>query len=146
MLDVSLDDLQAIADAEQREAHHRLDEVNRRLLGASPAGRLGWLLKWCEPSKMTTHVPRELLRATEAAIERAYELTASLQLLSIPPASDVARPQVVEMPAYRYGFLQLSAPAPLDPLPWSPGWHPAGQKGGADRPAVRGSGRPQLEG
>lgn len=131
MLDVSLDDLQAIADAEQREAHHRLDEVNRRLLGASPAGAARVASEVVRAIEDDHPRPEELLRATEAAIERAYELTASLQLLSIPPASDVARPQVVEMPAYRYGFLQLSAPAPLDPLPWSPGWHPAGQKGGA---------------
>lgn len=130
MLDVSLDDLQALAEAEQREARRRLDEVNRRLMGPSPAGAARAAAEVVRAIEEDHPRPEELLRATEAAIERAYELTASLSLLSIPPVTDVARPQVVEMPAYRYGFLQLSAPAPLDPLPWSPSWPPSAQKRG----------------
>jgi uncharacterized protein (DUF885 family) len=130
MLDVSLDDLQALADFEQREARRRLDEVNRRLLGASPAGAARAAAESVRAVEEDHPRPEELLRATEAAIDRAYELTASLAFLAIPPATDVARPQVVEMPAYRYGFLQLSAPAPLDPLPFSPAWPSAAQKGG----------------
>lgn len=130
MLDVSLDDLQALADYEQREARRRFDDVTRRLAGASPAGAARAATEVARALEEDHPRPEELLRATEAAIDRAYELTATLGFLAIPPATDVARPQVVEMPAYRYGFLQLSAPAPLDPLPWSPAWPSAAQKGG----------------
>jgi len=130
LLDVPLDDVQAVVEAELREVRRRFEEANRRVLGPGAPG----------PSRAATEAmriveedhprPDELLRSTDAAIERAYELTSTLQLLTIPPPGEVARPQAVEMPAYRYGFLQLSAPAPLDPLPWSPSWPSSNQKGG----------------
>ncbi|MBL9008553.1 MAG: DUF885 domain-containing protein [Myxococcales bacterium] len=131
LLDVPLDEVQSVVEVELREVRRRFDEANRRVLGNGVLG----------PSRASTEAirvveedhpkPDELLRATDAAIERAYELTGTLQLLSIPPIDEVARPQAVEMPAYRYGFLLLSAPAPLEPLPWSPAWPSPSPKGGS---------------
>lgn len=130
LLDVSLEDLQLVVESELRDARRRFDEVNRRLLGPSPPGASRAAVDAIRLIEEDHPRPDELLRSTDGAIERAYELTSTLQIVSIPPSSEVARPQVVEMPAYRYGFLQLSAPAPLDPLPWSPAWPPTAQKGG----------------
>lgn len=111
LLDVPIDTLQNVVEFEHREARRRFDELARKLTGPSSMS----------PSRAATEAlraveedhpkPEELLRAAETAIDKALEMTAGQKFVTPPPA----RPQVTEMPAYRFGYVMLSMPALLEP-------------------------------
>jgi hypothetical protein len=111
LVDVPLDTLQNLVEFEHREARRRFDELSRKLTGPSSMS----------PSRAATEAlraveedhpkPEELLRAAESALDKAIEMTASQKFVTPP---DV-RPQVTEMPAYRFGYVMLSMPALLEP-------------------------------
>lgn len=109
LLDVPLELVQARAEFEHRETKRHFDELAKRIAGQTGAARnAAEALRLIEEDHPR---PEELLRSTEAALDRAYELAQSHKLLSVLPV----RPQVVEMPAYRFGFVQVSLPSPLEP-------------------------------
>lgn len=108
LLDVPLEVVQERAEFEHRETRHRLEELARHLTGlTSPSRAVAEVQRLIEEDHPR---PDELFHAVESAVEKAYELVAAQALLTLPPQ----RPQVVEMPAYRFGYLQLSLPAPLE--------------------------------
>ncbi len=108
LLDVPVEILQERAEFEHREARHHLEELARRLTGITSASRAvaeaQHLIEEDHPR------PEELTHTVEMAIDRAYEQAGAQGLLTVP----AQRPQLVEMPAYRFGYLQLSLPAPLE--------------------------------
>lgn len=111
LLDVPLETLQNRVEFEHREARRRLDELARRLSGqsgASPTRAAAEALRAVEDDHPR---PEELLRAAEAALEKASEMTAEQKFVTLPPSL----PQVTEMPAYRFGYILLSMPALLEP-------------------------------
>ena len=100
---------QARAEFEHREIKRRFDELAKRIANQTGAARNATeALRIIEEDHPR---PEELMRSTEAALDRAYELTQTQKVLSSMPP----RPQVVEMPAYRFGFIQVSLPSPLEP-------------------------------
>lgn len=108
-LDVSIETVQEVAEFEQRETRRRFEELARRIAGVSNPGRaVAEALRAIEDDHPK---PEELLRAAEQAVAQAYELTESRHYLT-PPSQ---RPRVAELPAYRFGGLLLSVPAPLEP-------------------------------
>lgn len=113
LFDVPLDTLQNVVEFEHREAHRRFDELSRKLTGPSsmsPSRAAAEALRAVEEDHPK---PEELLRAAETALDKALEMTASQKFVTPPPVS--ARPQVTEMPAYRFGYVMLSMPALLEP-------------------------------
>ena len=124
LLDVPIETVQEVAEFEQRETRRRFEELARRMTGLGSAAKaVAEALRTVEEDHPK---PEELLRATEQAVDKAYELVALRQLVTAPRR----RPQVAELPAYRFGFLMLSLPAPLEPErepqllvdPVDPGW------------------------
>ncbi len=111
MLDVSLDTLQNLVEFEARETKRHLDDLARRVLGqtsGSPTRAISEALRAVEEDHSR---PEEILRAAESALDRAVEMVTAQKFVSLPPA----RPQVMEMPAHRFGFVLLSMPARLEP-------------------------------
>lgn len=108
LLDVPVETLQERAEFEHREARHRLEELAKRLTGlTSPSRAVAEAQHLIDEDHPR---PEELTHTVEAALDRAYEQASAQGLLTVPPL----RPQLVEMPAYRFGYLQLSLPAPLE--------------------------------
>lgn len=124
LLDVPLETVQAVSESDLREARRRFDELARRIVtGAGPGAAASQ-----SPSRTASDAlkiieeehprPEELMRAAEAAIDKAYELTTAQGLISVPDDPQPGwrhRPAVTEMPAYRFGYVQLSSAAPLEP-------------------------------
>jgi uncharacterized protein (DUF885 family) len=110
LLDVPLETVQSVAEFALRETKRRLDEVAHRLSGPglSPQRAAAEALRAVEEDHPR---PEELMRAAEQAIERAAELSTRQHFVTLP----TQRPQVSELPAYRYGFIALSLPALLEP-------------------------------
>lgn len=108
LLDVPLEVVLERAEFEHREARRRLEELARHLTGIANPGRAvteaQHLIEEDHPR------PDELTHAVESTLERSYELVAAQGFLTLPST----RPQVADMPAYRFGYLQLSQPAPLE--------------------------------
>lgn len=117
MLDVPLDTLQTLVEVEHRDARRRFDEFARRVSGqagasASSSANLARLSAEALRIVEEEHSkPEELLRAAEAALDRAAELTGAQKFVTLPSPL----PQVTEMPAYRFGYVMLSMPALLEP-------------------------------
>jgi uncharacterized protein (DUF885 family) len=111
LLDVPLDTVQGVAEFALRETRRRLDDVAHRLSGVGASSQLRATVESLKAVEEDHPRPEELLHAAELAIERAAELSASQHFVSLP----TARPQVTEMPAYRFGFISLSLPALLEP-------------------------------
>ena len=108
LLDVPLEVVQERAEFEHHEARRRLEELAKHLTGITSAGRAV-----AEAQRIIEEDhprPDELTHAVEAALDRTYELAAGQGLLTLP----LQRPQIVDMPAYRFGYLQLALPAPLE--------------------------------
>lgn len=117
MLDVPLDTLQTLVEFEHREARRHFDDFARRVSGqtsasASTSANLARVSSEALRAVEEEHAkPEELMRAAEAALDRAVELTAAQKFVTLPSS----RPQVTEMPAYRFGYVMLSMPALLEP-------------------------------
>lgn len=111
LLDVPLETLQNVVELEHRETRRRFDEIARRLAGQGGANSVRAAAEAMRAVEEDHPRPEELLRAAESALDRAMEMVADKKFLSLP----TARPQVTEMPAYRFGFVLLSMPALLEP-------------------------------
>ena len=118
MLDVPLDTLQTLVEFEHRETRRRFDDFARRVSGQTNASASASSANLARLSSEALRAveeehskPEELMRAAEAALDRAVELTAAQKFVTLPSS----RPQVTEMPAYRFGYVMLSMPALLEP-------------------------------
>ena len=109
LLDVPLETVLAVAEAEHTRTKEQLEELARELSGSQSAGRaISEALREIEEDHPR---PEELASAVEQSVHRAYELLSDGSLLALP----TQRPRIVEMPPYRFGYLQLVTAAPLEP-------------------------------
>jgi hypothetical protein len=114
LLDIPLDTLQHVAEFELRETRRRLDEVVRKP-GLSPTGQSSASSSRAAVEALRVieedHArPDELMRAAESALDKAMEMATTQKFVTLPPS----RPQITEMPAYRFGYVLLSMPALLE--------------------------------
>lgn len=116
LLDVPLSQVQEAAQADLRATRARLDEVARALVlgpaqgavaGTGTGVSLAEALRKVEEDQAR---PTELLRQAEALLPRIAEMLKERDLLNMP----AARPRVLEMPPYRWGYAFLWAPGPLE--------------------------------
>jgi uncharacterized protein (DUF885 family) len=109
LLDVPLDSVLAIAEAAHQSCKTQVEELARELSEYQSASRaMSEALREIEEDHPK---PEELAATVEQSLHRAYELLADGSGLPLP----AVRPRVVEMPPYRFGYLQLAAAAPLEP-------------------------------
>lgn len=103
-VELPIDQLLAMAEREIRTARQRYEETAKKLLpGKAPTDAMRLLEE--------DHPPAEaLLSSTRAAITEIADFAAAHHLLTLP----AARPQVLEMPSFMWGFAALSMPGALE--------------------------------
>lgn len=109
LLDVPLETVLAVAEADHTRTKEQLEDLARELSGTQSASRaIGEALREIEEDHPR---PEDLASTVEQSVHKAYELLSDGNLLALPSQ----RPRVVEMPPYRFGYLQLVTAAPLEP-------------------------------
>lgn len=106
LLDVPPERLLPFAERELRETRGRLEEAARQLTGG---GRVEAALRLIDEDHPRAE---ELQRSVEESLSTLYAAASAAQLAPVP-----ARPRLLEMPPYRFGYLLLSAPGPLETRP-----------------------------
>lgn len=109
LLDVSLETVLSVAEAEHQRVKQQAEDVARDISEYSSASRaMSEALHEIEDDHPR---PEELSAQVEQSMQRLYELLADSSQF---PALTV-KPRLVEMPPYRFGYLQLDVAAPLEP-------------------------------
>ncbi len=109
LLDVPLETVLAVAEDQHERTKQQAEDLARELSEYTSAARaMTEALREIEDDHPR---PDELTATVEQSLHRAYALLAQSALLPLP----TVRPRVVEMPPYRFGYLQLVSAAPLEP-------------------------------
>ncbi len=107
-IEVTPEQLAAAGERELKDARHRYDDAVRALT----AGHAGAdALKLIEEDHAK---PEELTSQAQSTVESIAAFVKAQHLVTLP---DPERPKVLDMPPALWGYVQLSAPGPLDPKP-----------------------------
>ena len=109
LLDVPLETVLAVAEDQHERSKQQAEDLARELSEYTSAARA--MTEALREMEEDHPRPEELTATIEQSLHRAYEMLAESALLPVP----TVRPRVVEMPPYRFGYLQLVSAAPLEP-------------------------------
>lgn len=109
LLDVPLETVLSVAEAEHQRTKQQAEDLARDLSDYTSASRaMSEALREIEDDHPR---PEELPAQIEQAMQRLHDLLSD----GAPFPSLTVNPRLVEMPPYRFGYLQLDVAAPLEP-------------------------------
>ncbi len=109
LLDVPIETVLAVAEAAHARTKQQLEELAREISEYQSTSRaMSEALREIEEDHPR---PEDLASSVDQTVHRVFELLADGSWLPLP----TQRPRVVEMPPYRFGYLQLVTAAQLEP-------------------------------